>query len=128
MAEQAKQTPLVELLDAVPADVRIGVRDGEDWNAGMTWHPVGFLCHEAAAELRRLHDHTQMLEHAYKSACDIVEEQDKKLVDLEAVNQELLEAMISFTNSAYIKKHHPKRYAAAVAAIARAEGELNERP
>jgi hypothetical protein len=54
MAEQAKQTPLVELLDAVPADVRIGVRDGEDWNAGMTWHPVGFLCHEAAAELRRL--------------------------------------------------------------------------
>jgi predicted site-specific integrase-resolvase len=83
---------------------------------------------EAAAELRRLHDHTQMLEHAYKSACDIVEEQDKKLVDLEAVNQELLEAMISFTNSAYIKKHHPKRYAAAVAAIARAEGELNERP
>lgn len=54
MAEQAKQTPLVELLDAVPVDVRIGVRDGEDWNAGMTWHPVGFLCHEAAAELRRL--------------------------------------------------------------------------
>ena len=53
--QQAKQTPLVELLDAVPADVRVGVRDGEDWNAGMTWHPVGFLCHEAAAELRRLH-------------------------------------------------------------------------
>jgi len=50
------------------------------------------LLPEAAAELRRLHDHTQMLEHAYKSACDIVEEQDKKLVDLEAVNQELLEA------------------------------------
>jgi hypothetical protein len=48
---------------------------------------------EAAAELRRLHDHTQMLEHAYKSACDIVKEQDKKLVDLEAVNQELLEAI-----------------------------------
>ena len=78
---------------------------------------------EAAAELRRLHDHTQMLEHAYKSACDIVEEQDKKLVYLEAVNQELLEAMISFTNSAYIKKHHPKRYAAAVAAIAKAEAQ-----
>jgi NAD(P)H-dependent FMN reductase len=54
------------------------------------------LADEAAAELRRLH----------------------------AVNQELLEAMISFTNSAYIKKHHPKRYAAAMAAIAKAEGKL----
>ncbi len=48
---------------------------------------------EAAAELRRLHE----------------------------ANGELLDAMISFTNSAYIKKHHPKRYAAAIAAIARAE-------
>jgi hypothetical protein len=51
------------------------------------------ICAEAAAELRRLH----------------------------AVNAELLAAMISFTNSAYIKKHHPKRYAAAMAAIAKAE-------
>jgi hypothetical protein len=50
---------------------------------------------EAASELRRLH----------------------------AVNQELLEALVSFTKSGYIKKQHPKRYAAAVAAIARAEGE-----
>jgi hypothetical protein len=48
---------------------------------------------EAAAELLRLHDHTQMLEHAYKSACDIVEEQDKKLVDLEFANQKLLQAI-----------------------------------
>ena len=48
----------------------------------------------AAAELRRLHE----------------------------ANGELLDAMISFTNSAYIKKHHPKRYAAAMAAIAKAEG------
>ncbi len=49
----------------------------------------------AAAELRRLH----------------------------SVNAELLEALVSFTKSDYIKKQHPKRYAAAVAAIARAEGE-----
>jgi NAD(P)H-dependent FMN reductase len=54
------------------------------------------LADEAAAELRRLH----------------------------AVNQELLEALISFTKSGYIKKQHPKRYAAAVAAIAKAEGGL----
>ncbi len=52
--QQAKQTPLVELLAAVPADVRVCVRDGKDWNAGTTWHPVGRLCRDAAAELRRL--------------------------------------------------------------------------
>ena len=40
---------------------------------------------------------------------------------LKAENAELLEALISFTKSAYIKKHHPKRYAAAIAAIAKAE-------
>ena len=51
---EANQVPLVELLAAVPADIRIGVDDGNDWKAGTTWHPVGQLCHEAAAELRRL--------------------------------------------------------------------------
>jgi len=51
---------------------------------------------QAAAELRRLHD----------------------------LNGELLEALVSFTKSDYIKKQHPKRYAAAVAAITKAEGEL----
>jgi len=49
----------------------------------------------AAAELRRLH----------------------------SVNAELLGALVSFTKSDYIKKQHPKRYAAAVAAITKAEGE-----
>jgi hypothetical protein len=44
-----------------------------------------------------------------------------QIADLKAVNAELLDAMISFTKSAYIKKHHPKRYAAAIAAIAKAE-------
>jgi len=48
----------------------------------------------AAAELRRLH----------------------------SVNAELLGALVSFTKSDYIKKQHPKRYAAAVAAITKAEG------
>jgi hypothetical protein len=48
---------------------------------------------EAAAELRRLHDETQMLEHAYESACKLINEQDKKLAELEAVNRELLAAL-----------------------------------
>jgi hypothetical protein len=51
---EVNQVPLVELLAAVPADIRIGVDDGNDWKAGTTWHPVGLLCHDAAAELRRL--------------------------------------------------------------------------
>jgi hypothetical protein len=60
--DQAKQVPLVELLDEVPADVRIGVEDGEGWQAGTTWHPIGQLCHEAAAELRRLHADVEELD------------------------------------------------------------------
>lgn len=48
---------------------------------------------EAAAELRRLHDETLMLEGGYESACKILSEQDKKLAELEAMNQELLEAL-----------------------------------
>jgi hypothetical protein len=51
---EANQVPLVELLAAVPADIRIGVDDGNDWKAGTTWHPVGRLCHDASVELRRL--------------------------------------------------------------------------
>ena len=51
---QAKQVPLIDLLDAVPVDVRIGMDDGNDWKAGTTWHPVGRLCHDASVELRRL--------------------------------------------------------------------------
>jgi len=54
----------------------------------------------------------------------LADEAAAELRRLVAVNQELLDAMISFTNSAYIKKHHPKRYAAAMAAIAKAEGGL----
>jgi len=48
---------------------------------------------EAADELRRLHDETLMLNSAYQSACKIISEQDKKLVELETVNQELRKAL-----------------------------------
>jgi hypothetical protein len=106
MTEQAKQTPLVELLDAVPEDVRIGVQDGEVWHAGTTWHPVGRLCLDAAAKLRRLR----------------------------AVNAELLEALKFYGSSCDATESTPCGYEGnlcckrARAAIARAEGELNERP
>lgn len=70
---------------------------------------------EAAAELRRLHD----VEKAYKSACDIISEQDKKLAELEAVNQELLAAL----NNIEVSTHDAMTAALARAAIAKAEGE-----
>ncbi len=50
------QAPLYELLEDIPEDIRIGVKDNDDWSAGTTWHPVGVMCHQAAAELRRLHE------------------------------------------------------------------------
>jgi hypothetical protein len=40
-----------------------------------------------------LHDRHRGLEYVYKSACDLIEEQDKKLAELEAVNRELLKAL-----------------------------------
>jgi acyl CoA:acetate/3-ketoacid CoA transferase len=40
-----------------------------------------------------------------------------------AAAPELLEALVSFTKSRYIRHQHPKRFAAAVAAIAKATGE-----
>ena len=51
------------------------------------------ICAEAAAELRRLHDEGQMLDAAYQSACKIINEQDKKMAELEAVNAELMAAL-----------------------------------
>lgn len=46
---EAKQTSLIELLEAVPVDARLVVDDGPH---STSFHPVGRLCHEAAAALR----------------------------------------------------------------------------
>jgi hypothetical protein len=71
-AEQ--QVPLVELLSAVPADIRVGVDDGNDWKAGTTWHPVGRLCHDASAELRRLH---QSEREGWRHAAELEQERER---------------------------------------------------
>lgn len=91
------------------------------------------ICAEAAAELRRLHDETLMLEGAYESACKILSEQDKKLAELEAVNRELLEALrLTSIDCQYLHHAHKDRHllfeecpvvARINAAIAKAEGE-----
>jgi hypothetical protein len=64
---------------------------------------------EAAAELRRLHAENKLLHERHHFDNGVL--------------KELLEALVSFTKSGYIKNQHPKRYAAAVAAIAKAKGE-----
>jgi hypothetical protein len=87
---------------------------------------------ETAAELRRMHDHNQMLEHAYESACKIISEQDKKLKELEALNAELLEALkLALSSHSVMLLSDPPQEAwkaygveqKARAAIAKAEGE-----
>jgi hypothetical protein len=87
---------------------------------------------QAAAALRRLHEKNERLHqinHAHEMKLSVrgyeIQIEDLRLAhaELRERNAELLEALVSFTKSDYIKKQHPKRYAAAVAAIAKAEGE-----
>jgi len=88
---EANQVPLVELLSAVPADIRIGVDDGNDWKAGTTWHPVGLLCHDAAVELRRLQSvETESKERILRLEGALVKEV--------AINAQLLEALEFIAN------------------------------
>ena len=57
---EAKQVPLVERLEAVPADARLAVNDGP---YSTSFYAVGEMAQEAAAELRRLHSvNAQLLE------------------------------------------------------------------
>ena len=46
---EAKQTPLIELLERVPQDARVVIEHDQFSSSS---HPVGRLCHEAAAALR----------------------------------------------------------------------------
>lgn len=55
-----------------------------------------------------------------KVCTNIDNEADARLI---AAAPELLEALISFTKSEYIKHQHPKRYTKALAAITKATGE-----
>lgn len=49
MSMEAKQTPLIELLERVPRDAVLVVEHDQFSSSS---HPVGRLCHEAAAALR----------------------------------------------------------------------------
>ena len=88
------------------------------------------ICAEAAAELRRLvaeNERLHQINQSHEMKLSVrgyeIQIEDLRLAhaELRERNAELLEALVSFTKSGYIKKQHPKRYAAAVAAIAKAE-------
>ena len=49
---EAKQTPLIDLLERVPRDAVLVVEHDQFSSSSYS---IGRLCHEAAAELRRLH-------------------------------------------------------------------------
>jgi hypothetical protein len=66
--KQLKAVPLYERLEKIPADIRFGVKDGDDWRAGTVWYPIGAMCQQAAAELRRLHEVNAELVEAVKAA------------------------------------------------------------
>jgi hypothetical protein len=59
MTEQAKQVPLAEQLESVPANARLVIDDHE--KCETTSYPIGRMTHEAAAELRRLHEEVEEL-------------------------------------------------------------------
>ena len=76
---EAKQTPLIELLEQVPHDARVVVEHDQFSSSS---HPVGRLCHEAAAALRaRLaqpeqelfcyHDGRNIVGKEYAHHCDV---------------------------------------------------------
>ena len=60
---EAKQTPLIELLERVPQDARVVVEHDQ---FSSTSHPVGRLCHEAAAALRAALAEPEPVMHQYK--------------------------------------------------------------
>ena len=75
---------------------------------------VSPLAQVAAAELRRLHAENIAAVSSFLSV-------DNERIKLRAQRDELLEALVSFTKSDYIKQQHPKRFAKALAVITKVE-------
>jgi hypothetical protein len=90
----------------------------------MSEHPEALrLADELDAELRRLSAENEALREANEAFGKRQEWWTERMFGLEQQRDALLEALVSFTKSSYIRHQHPKRFAAAVAAIAQATGE-----
>ena len=68
MTDKAYAVPLHEQLARVPRDARLVIDDPD--GMGTQYIPVGRMCHETAAELRRLHEVNAELMKAYRIMCN----------------------------------------------------------
>ncbi len=66
--DKAKALTLPELLEKVPSDARLTITNDDEREILII--PVGRHCHNAAAELRRLHAENASLAAALASSCD----------------------------------------------------------
>lgn len=66
-----KQTPLIDLLERVPRDAVLVVEHDQFDSSS---YPIGRLCHEAAAELRRLHAESERDEALLRQALEALEQ------------------------------------------------------
>lgn len=79
---EAKQTPLIDLLESVPRDAVLVVEHDQ---FSSSFSPVGRLCHEAAAELRRLHAQAAQDEALLRQALEALESSDWYMEQLELI-------------------------------------------
>ena len=83
---EAWQTPLHWLLDRVPEDTVLRIPGNDPVFPSYTNIPIGKLAHQAAVELRRLHE-------AHDWQCQMVGDRLRRVVKLEAQRDQLLEAL-----------------------------------
>ena len=62
---EAKRTPLIELLERVPRDAALVVEHDQFSSSS---HPVGRLCHEAAAALEAAREDAERLDYVMRRA------------------------------------------------------------
>ena len=84
---EAKQTPLIDLLENVPRDTVLVVEHDQFSSSS---HPVGRLCHEAAAELRRLHAESERDVQTDRLNRNSLGEDMKRFIELELAKIEPL--------------------------------------
>lgn len=91
MTDEAYAVPLHELLASVPRGTRLEITDPD--GMGTRFIPVGRYCHEAAAELRRLHEENLQWQEKCNTYIELHDAVVKDSDRLYALNAELVEAL-----------------------------------
>ena len=127
---EAYAVPLHELLVKVPRSQRLEIEFDE--GHGTSYIPVGRYCHEAAAELRRLHEENQQWQEKCNTYMELHDAVVKDSDRLYALNAELVEALKHYVN-VVVSVNEPDSWEPKVAdgggiarkAIAKAQGDNN---